>query len=136
MKRTILAISLCLLCLSAAATNSVVVLWLNMDASSHDKLVVRDGLYTMLNDNTKISTADLPVWELISNTNIAGWVCSFDIEWIKNRTNDVSHLTIDKLNAWRDNNLDTPNHLQWRAGDNALNILSNENLEARDKPRE
>jgi hypothetical protein len=106
-----------------------IVLWLNTAASNADKITVRDGLYTLLNDRSKITATELPQWRLIANTNIVGWVCVINTNNLTLLGADQTKLTLAKLNQWKTNNMANPNHLQWRRSDNPIQTLTDAGLE-------
>jgi hypothetical protein len=108
-----------------------IVLWLDLRASTADKVTVRDALKNQLNDRTTIPFADLPTWELIANPNIAGMVCAISRDQVKRLTNDVSRLTPNILNTWATNNLAQPQYLRWRSGDDPLAVLRDAGLRVR-----
>lgn len=114
---------------SMASAEDFIVLWLNMSASTHDKVTVRNGLYTLLNDKTKIDATQLPQWRLIANTNTVGWVLVINAENPKRLKANVENLSVAKLNTWKENNLDTPNYLQWCRGEDWRQLLIDAGLE-------
>ncbi|MEK7112515.1 MAG: hypothetical protein AAB875_04255 [Patescibacteria group bacterium] len=123
-----LFIVLCLIP-SLLLAEEYLVLWLNKVASNPDKVVVRDGLYQLLSDRSKITLAELPQWRLIANTNVSGYVCCINMANLDFTGAIKTNLTLAKLGNWKTNNMANPNHLQWRRGTDATNELKNAGLE-------
>jgi hypothetical protein len=122
---------LLLFCLipSLLLADDFIILWLNKAASAADKVTVRDGLYTLLNDRSKINAEALPQWRLIANTNIIGYVCVINTNNLTLIKTDQSKMTLSKLNTWKKNNMDNPNHLQWRRATDWKQELTDAGLE-------
>jgi len=91
-------------------------LWLNRNASTHDKLAVRNMLANQFNEPDKqnfIDVNQLPIYCQIANTNVSGWFLVISEEQIKNLGVDLNNVTVTKLNNWKTANMDNPNHLKW-----------------------
>jgi len=91
-------------------------LWLNRNASTHDKLAVRNMLANQFNEPDRknfIDVNQLPVYCQIANTNVSGWFLVISEEQIKNLGVDLNNVTVTKLNNWKTANMDNPNHLKW-----------------------
>jgi hypothetical protein len=106
-------------------------LWLNRAASTDDKRAVRNGINFLFNEpkaDNYVDVASLPVAYVIANTNITGWFLVIDERQLENLKVDLNKVTVAKLNAWRDNNLDNPNHLKWARGESWEQVLADNGL--------
>lgn len=93
----------------------ILVFWLNQDASPADKIKIRNKWKVAFNDNAYISTANLPTWYVIANTNVRGWACvvnETNLERLKANPANYSKAAFD---SWKTTNLDNPNHFQVRS---------------------
>lgn len=107
-----------------------VIMWLNCSASNADKVAVRNGLQTLLNDKSKINTSDLARWRLIANTNTVGWVININVSNLDKLGVDKSKITVEKLNEWKTEHMTNPNHLKCRRGESWETIMIEEGMEA------
>lgn len=114
---------------SLLLADTFIILWLNTSASTADKIKVRDGLYTLLNDRSKIDVTGLPKYRVVANTNTVGWVLVINLENPRQLKANMNNLTLAKLNTWKQNNLTTPAHLQWIIGDEWKQELIDAGLE-------
>lgn len=108
-----------------------IVLWLNQAASTHDKLAVRDGLNQLFNEPDQgnfVNVSALPVYYVAASTNVQGWLLVINESQLLNLKVNLKNVTIAKLNTWRDNNLDNPNHLRWARGDSWEAVVATNGL--------
>jgi hypothetical protein len=108
---------------STLVADNYIILWLNDAASNHDKVAVRDGLYTLLNDRSKVATENVCRWRVAANTGVVGIVLVINTNNLTMLKTDQSQLTLAKLNQWKTNNMDNPNHLRWARGTNPTQEL-------------
>lgn len=107
-------------------------LWLNNSASVNDKQAVKQGLNKLFNEPNQenfIDYAGLPQYRVIANTNIVGRFLVIDEKQIENLGVDLSNVTVAKMNTWKDNNMETPNHLQWAKGETWEQVVIDNGLE-------
>jgi len=107
-------------------------LWMNNDASTHDKQTVKAGLNQLFNEpdpTNYIDYAGLPQYRSKDNTNIVGRLLVIDERQLQNLKVNLDNVTVAKLNTWKDNNLDNPNHLRWDRGDSWQDVVASEGLE-------
>lgn len=106
-------------------------LWLNRSASTHDKLAVKRGLNNLFNEpstNNFVNLDELPVYYTIANTNITGWLLVIDERQLENLKVNPDNITISKLNIWKQNNMDNPNHLKWDKGESWEDVVATNGL--------
>ena len=106
-------------------------LWLNRNASTHDKLAVRNMLANQFNEPDKqnfIDVNQLPIYCQIANTNVSGWFLVISEEQIKNLGVDLNNVTVTKLNQWKNANMDNPNHLKWDRGETWEAVIATNGL--------
>jgi hypothetical protein len=109
-----------------------IVLWLNRDATPHDKQAVRQGINQLFNEPNQsnlISVANLPVYRVAANTNVTGWLLVISEAQLVNLKVSLPNVTVAKLNAWRDSHLDNPAHLRWARGDDWQQVVADNGLE-------
>lgn len=109
-----------------------IVLWLNNSASMDDRQKVQAGINQLFDEpdqQNTISYAGLPQYRVIANTNIVGRMLVIDEKQLENLGVDLSNVTVSKLNTWKQNNMDNPNHLQWASGDDWKAVVASNGLE-------
>lgn len=109
-----------------------VILWLNNAASTSDKQAVRAGLNQLFNEpkqDNYIAYANLPQYRLVANTNVIGRLLVINEAQLVNLKVDLGNVTVAKLNQWKDNKMDNPNHLRWARGEDWEQVVRDNGLE-------
>lgn len=104
-----------------------ILLWVNKNAGIDDKRTIRNGINFLFNEpksDNYVDLAGLPTAYVVANTNIRGWLLVIDERQLENLNVKLSNVTVEKLNQWRDANLDNPGHLRWARGDNWEQVLA------------
>jgi len=101
-----------------------------MTATAHDKQAIRDKWRTTFNDNADVSIADLGHERLIANTNKVYYRLVVSMAQLRdNMKVDMSNITMDKFNSWKNANLDNPNHFQVAVGNDWRQVLTDAGFE-------
>lgn len=92
-------------------------------ATAHDKIALRDALFTMLNDRTKITWSTLNQWATTNAPVVTGRVVVVNFDNLRKMTKtSTTDITVDKLNRWKTNNLDNPVRTQFDVGSSWMEI--------------
>lgn len=98
-------------------------------ATTHDKIALRDALFRVLNDRTKLDWDSLVRWATTNTPSVTGRVVVITLDNPRKMTKaDMSELTLAKLNTWKELNLDAPAKTRFDIGESWLSIQASNGM--------
>ena len=110
-------------------TKFIVIIML-VAATSHDKMAVRSKVKSLFNDNIELNVENITKVRKTATTNIVCYMIIADRFHLRDNMHvDLSNITLAKIDAWKDANLNNTNHVFVGLAETEIGFMTTNNLE-------